>query len=148
MNAGLWAIGTKFLFEDRGNPGTFLEFPEVINIGWNRGTRENIDLTNHQSTPPFEEFIKGIATGAQIDITFNVTANDPVKFAIQQQLEDEWLQDDPIQYRLIYNDPAETTYTFDGYVSAYNSNHNTRDAHRGSATIACTGAWLRTVGGS
>jgi len=144
MNSGLWAIGTQFKIEDRGSPGTFLDFPEVINIGWNRGTRENIDLTNQDSTPPFEEFIKGIATGAQLDISFNVIPAN----AVQEALEDEWLQDDPIQYRLVYNDAALTTYTFSGYLGSYNTQHNTRDAHRGSATINCSGAWTRSVGGS
>ena len=144
MSQGLWAIGCIFKFTTTAAPAVYQTFPEVIDISWNRGSREKIDLTNHDSTPPFEEFVMGIATGAQLDITFNcIPAN-----TVQEDLEDEWLSDTPINFRIIYNDAAETTYSFSGYVSAYNTNHNTRDAHRGSATISCTGAWSRSTGGS
>lgn len=139
MSSGLWAIGSQFQIEDRGNPGTYLDFPEVINITFSRGTRENIDLTNMDSTPPFEEFIKGIAQGAQLDITFNVIPAN----AVQEALEDEWLEDTPLGYKIIMNDGGTTTYSFEGFLGSYSTTHNTRDAHRGSATINCTGAWTR-----
>ena len=140
MSNGLWAIGSQFKIEDAANPGVYLDFPEVINISFSRGTRENIDMTNHDSTKPFEEFIKGIAQGAQIDITFNVVPGDTT----QEMLEDYWLEDTPFKARVVYNDIGATTYTFDGYLGSYSTTHNTRDAHRGSATINCTGAWVRS----
>lgn len=144
MSEGLWAIGTKLYIEDPNTPDTYNAFPEVITLGFSRGTRENIDLTNHDSPPPFEEFVKGIATGAQLDLTFNVVPGN----AVQTDLEDYWLSEVSFGVRVVYNDDNEQTYNFQAFLGAYSTQHDTRDAHRGSATLNCTGAWQRSFGGS
>lgn len=148
MSEGSWAIGCKFQYENPSSPGVFINFPEAVNITRNMGTRENIDLTNHDSTPPFEEFVKGIATGAVLDITFNSLINNTANAIIQQDLEDIWLSETSNGFRIVLNDVALTGYLFEGFLQNVSVTHNTRDAHRGSMTIACTGAWTRFLGGS
>ena len=144
MSQGLWAIGSKLEIEDPDTPNTFNQFPEVITMGFNRGTRDDIDLTNHDSPPPFTEYVKGFATGAEITFTFNVIPGNTV----QQDLEDYWLSETPFKVRIIYNDDDQQTYSFSAHLGAYSTQHDARDAHRGNATLTCTGAWVRSTGGS
>lgn len=144
MSSGLWAIGSKLYIEDPDTPGTYNAFPEVITMGFNRGTRDDIDLTNHDSPPPFTEFVKGFATGAEINFTFNVIPGN----AVQQDLEDYWLSEVSFGVRIVYNDDNEQTYTFSAFLGSYSTQHDARDAHRGNATLTCTGQWQRSYGGS
>lgn len=139
---GFWAIGTQLYVEDVDNLGTYFEFPEVITLGLQAGNREDIDLSSHDSTPPFTDTAKGFATGANIAFTFNYIPGN----VIQNTIRDYRTLNEPFNVWVVFNDDTLNGIRFLANLASFDTQHDARDAHRGSGAFTPTGAWEDTVG--
>ncbi len=63
------ATGTSLRYEDPGSPGTFVAVAQVQGISGPTLSAEEIDVTTHDTTGEYREFLGGFKDGGEITFT-------------------------------------------------------------------------------
>lgn len=115
MTSGISAFGTKL--KRGGTAGTAIA--EVTEISGPGMSSDPIELTSHDSTSGWREFVGGLKDGGELKLKINyLPANTTQKFAAGGLLYD--LDAGTTQsYALVFPDAATTTWTFNCIVTGF-----------------------------
>lgn len=139
-----WSLGDHILMGNGATPvETFTRIPEVRNITFNRGTRDRVDVSSHESTPPFRDDISTFFSGGSITLDGNYLPSS----VIQQAFEDLAESDVKTNFRVVITvDAGDVIWAGQGRVASFTPTMNFEDARRFTATINLTGFWDRVQG--
>lgn len=94
--SGRNAFGTLFQRGNGGSPETFTTVANVTNISGPNRTRAVIDVTAHDSTDGWMEFLGGLKDGGEVSLEINY---DPAEST--HALDSDFDDDEPRNYRLV-----------------------------------------------
>lgn len=124
------AFGTKL--KRGGTGGTAIA--QVTNIGGPGMSVETYDVTSHDSTGKWREFVSGLKDGGEISLDLNFDpANATQKAAAGGALFD-MTAGTATNYALVFPDSATTSWTFNAFVTAFEPTA----PHDGKLTATCT----------
>jgi predicted secreted protein len=109
------------------------------NIGGPNLARDSIDVTTHDSTSAWREFVKGLKDGG--DISFDVVY-DPTESthdATTGLLADFDNEGTIPAWRLTFPDGSSTQWTFDGFLTGFSPSEPKDDKLSASITVKVTG---------
>lgn len=106
--AGKDAWGTQFLRETN-TPGTFEVIASASDIKGPTRKRDAIEVTAHDSPDQYREFVKGLKDGGEVEITLNYDPNQ----ATHEALEDDFENDENLNYQLIMFPGTADEWTWD-----------------------------------
>lgn len=114
--AGMSAFGTLLKRTNADSPETFTSIANVTNIEGPALTVDFIDVTSHDSSGGFEEFVAGIKRGGEITITGNF---DPASTSTHDDVLDDLDAGSEKNYQLVFPTSPTTTWTFACYVTEF-----------------------------
>lgn len=144
--SGRDAFGTQF---KRGNGATptevFTSIANVTSIGGPSRTRETIDVTAHDSTDGWMEFIGGLKDGGEISLDLNY---DPAETT--HDLDDDFDDTNPRNYQIVIlpGTDDEHTWDFAGILTALEDEFPYDDKMGRSMTVKVSGKPTLTPTGS
>ncbi len=106
-------IGHGTLFK-RWSGAAFVKVDGLIAPALPPLDRDMVDATDTESPNRYREFIPGLRTGGELQLEFEERLGN----ASQALLYTDFASDDPVQYQVVCNDDAETTWEFYGYVKS------------------------------
>jgi predicted secreted protein len=109
MSSAIFGKGTKFQVEDAPAAGTYTTIAEVKTISGPSFEAEEIDVTNHDSTGDFREFIRGLIDPGEITFEINYQPDD----ALHQQLFDDLAAGTKRNYKMLFDQMTPTKYQMD-----------------------------------
>ncbi|MEU6295006.1 phage tail tube protein [Streptomyces erythrochromogenes] len=111
--AGLDGFGTQFQRGDGAGPEVFTAVADVTNVSGPGLSRETIDVTSHGSPNAYMEFIGGLKDGGEVSIDVNY---DPGN---HDALIDDFDDDAPRNYRIVFPDADTTTWAFKAVMTGF-----------------------------
>lgn len=142
MSEAAWAYGTQMQMGDGGSPEAFTTIAEVMDIAAPPLTRDQIDVTNHDSPGGYEEIIPTIKRSGNVTFPVNWIPTDATHNHLTG-LQYHYDAGDLVHWKLIYTDDANSVETFSGYVMGLQVNAPVAGALRNSITIKPVGVVLR-----
>lgn len=111
--AGRDGFGVQLLREITPGGGTYEPVGSMTNLSGPSISREEIDVTAHDSPDGWREFIFGLKDGGEVsaDVNYDPVMHDP--------LLDDFESPDPRSYQVVFPDPAATTWTFDAGLTGF-----------------------------
>jgi predicted secreted protein len=70
-SAAFWAYGSKLQLGDGGSPEAFSDIAEIIELNAPQMSRDEIDVTSHQSSDGYREFIAGLRDAGEVNCMAN-----------------------------------------------------------------------------
>lgn len=114
-SSALHAIGTLLKRGDGGSPETFTTVAEVLSITGPGLTSDIIDVTNHDTSNGFREFIMGLQDGGEFQFSINYIPTNSTHNATTGLL-DAFEDKERGNWKLVFPDGATTTWTFQAVV--------------------------------
>ena len=136
MSDAIAGVGTKFQRERDNSSGTYADIAEVNSIGGPNKSRGTIDVTSLDSAAGYREFIGSFRDSGEISLNMNWT------IAGYEDMNDDFESADLKAYRIVLPDTAETTFDFEGFVTAINQSVSADDKVTMDVTIKISGAVL------
>lgn len=136
--AKIHAFGTAIQWDPAGG-SSYTAIGQVESIGGPSLSRDSIDVTTHDNANTWRSFIKGLKDGGEI--TFSIIY-DPALAThdFSTGLLSDFDEDSVIpNWRLIFPDTANTTWTLPGFLTAFNVNEAIDDAIKADITIKVSG---------
>lgn len=111
--AGRDGFGVKLDREATPGMEDFEPVGSMTNLSGPGTSREEIDVTTHDSPDGWREFIFGLKDGGEVsaDINYDPVMHDP--------LQEDYEYSDPRRYRVTFPDPAATTWTFQAGLTGF-----------------------------
>lgn len=106
--AGLDSFGTALARSDMASTPTFTDVANILDISGPDMTKNEIDVTAHDSPDKFMEFLGGLRDGGSV--TFDINW-DPAETTQQPLLADFEDDDDPRDYMITYPDTSTTEFS-------------------------------------
>ena len=133
--------GTELQRGDGGGPEVFTKIAEVLNISGPSLARDTVDVTSMDSPDQWREFIAGLKDGGEV--TFDVIY-DPVDATIEPSgglLSELDLASGAAatNYKLVFSDPATTTWDFAAILTGFEPNEAVDDKVMASVTLKISG---------
>lgn len=130
--AGINGFGTSFERGDGADPEVFTAIAEPTNISGPGITREALDVTSHQSPNAYMEFVGGLKDPGEVtvDVRYDPAEHD----SLLADFEDP----EPRNYRIVWPDPATTTWTFAAIMTGFEPEGPYDDALSASLTFKVT----------
>lgn len=146
MTEAFWAYGSKLQLGDGDDPEVFADIAELTELTPPSESRDEIDVSNHQSPNATREFIPGWRDGGEVAFKANWLPNDATQNSVTG-------------LRSIYNDnlnhnwkivlPGDVlTIAFAGHLSALETDLPLEEQGSISGTIKVAGAITYTESGS
>lgn len=126
--AGEDAFGTQL---QRFNGSSFDTIASVTSMSGPGISRETIDVTAHDSTDGWMEFLGGLKDGGEV--TFDINRRP----AIHDELLDDFEDTEPRTWRLEW--PSGTAWTFDAILTGYEPDSPYDDKLSASVTLKVSG---------
>lgn len=133
--AGIAAFGTELARKTVDSPVTYTAIAELTSISGPSLEAEQIDVTSHDSTDMFEEFVAGIKRGGTVDVEGNFMPDDTT----HQQLLADFNSGDIVEYQLSFPTSPATTWTFDALVVSLSTDAPFDDKLSFSASFKLSG---------
>jgi len=136
-SAAVFGQGTLIKLGDGGSPENFTTVAEVSDIqpAFKGAT---IDVTNHDSTGGWEEFIAGLLSGT-IKITINFIPTSTTQGYTSGILKDMYNRTKR-NYKLVFPDGGSTTWAFTVIVTDYSPKAPVKDRLTADISMQITGA--------
>lgn len=110
------AFGTILKLGDGATPvESFANVPEVVEYEFPTPTREEIDVTHHESPGEYREFIGSFKDAGSLTFTVNWNPNN----AIHKQLIDLFEAGTTVNWQVAFPVSPTKTAAFSAYVSSY-----------------------------
>ena len=106
------ANGTLFKIGDGASPEVFTTIPECMRLGGPTIRFDLLDVTSHDTTGFFREFIPGLADGERITASVNWRPSNTVHKGIRVDSYARTLRN----FKLVFPDTADNTVTASAYV--------------------------------
>lgn len=132
-------VGTK-IYRRTAAGGEWLPMAEVNSISGPGMSRETIDVTSLDSNAGYREFISGIRDAGTVSLSMNFT-NDTYS-----QAKADFESDVANEYKIVVNNPTQTTLQFYGLVTELPLNIEVADKISADVTIKISGAVTLTDG--
>lgn len=133
--AGIDAFGTQWEVEldPVGNPGVFTAVADVTNIDVLDVEADTIDVSSHDSTDQWREFVAGMKDGGELSMELNY---DPADHGTIFGL----VGDDPLGHKITLPDSGAAEVTFDAIVTGFSAQAPYDDKLSATVTIKVSGA--------
>lgn len=131
--AGIDGRGTALQRGDGATPEVFTTIANVTSINPPSMERETIDVTAHDSTDGWMEFVGGLKDGGEVsaDINYDPGEHD----SLVADFDDE----DPRNYRIVFPDDDATTWSFSAILTGFEPEAPYDDKLSASLTWKVTG---------
>lgn len=129
------AFGAKLQIKDT----TFKDVAGVRDISGPGMSADTVDVTTHDSTDAWEEYLKGTKNPGEL--SFDLVW-DPTETAMQAELLTAMASDpddDPEEFRVIFNTATAKIWEFKGYVTSFEPSLPVKGEVSASVTIKITG---------
>lgn len=130
MSQAISGVGTAF---HRWNGSTWDAIAEITSIKGPGLKRDQIEVTNLDSTGGYKEFIAGFKESGTITLTMNFIRSN---FDL---LLTDFESDTPGNYEIILGDSVSTSFEFEGLVTELPLSVGAKDAITNDVTILITG---------
>lgn len=132
--SGIDGFGTALQRGDGGMPTeTFTTIANATSIEGPGMERETIDVTAHDSENGWMEFVGGLKDGGEVEVEINY---DPSE---HDTLLDDFEDDEPRNYRLVFPDEAATTWSFQAILTEFSPEAPYDDKLAANLTFKVTG---------
>lgn len=131
--SGINGFGTQFQRGDGAEPEVFTTIANSTNISGPGLSRETIDVTAHDSPDGWMEFLGGLKDPGEVSVDINY---DP---ADHDTLVADFEDDDPRNYRIVFPDTGQTTWSFPGIMTGFEPEAPYDDKLAASLTFKVTG---------
>ncbi|MEU1194921.1 phage tail tube protein [Streptomyces sp. NPDC005813] len=132
--SGINAFGTQLKRGDGATPSeVFTAIAEATGISGPGLSRETLDVTSHGSPDGWMEFIGGLKDGGEVSVDINYQP------AEHDALVDDFEDNDPRNYQLVFPDPDETTWSFKAILTGFEPDAPYDDKLSASLTFKVTG---------
>lgn len=132
--AGLDAFGTALARSDMASSPTFAEVANVTNISGPSISRSTIDVTAHDSSEAWMEFLGSLKDGGEVSMDINWDPEEATHASLVDDLDDT----EPRDYKIIFpNDLAE--WAFSGIMTGFEPDYPTDDKVSASVSFKVTG---------
>lgn len=131
--AGINAKGAELQRGDGAEPEVFTAIANCTSIEGPGLEREEIDVTAHDTTGNYMEFVPGLVDPGEVEIEVNY---DP---AVHDVLVADFDDTEPRNWQLVFPDPAATTWSFSAFLSAFSPEAPVDDKLAASMTFKVTG---------
>lgn len=131
--AGIDGFGAQLKRGDGADPEVFTAIGNSTNIEGPGIERETIDVTAHDSTEAWREFLGGLKDGGEVSVDLNY---DPAK---HDTLVADFDDDAPRNYQLVFPDSASTTWSFQAILTEFNPEAPHDDKLAASLTFKVSG---------
>jgi len=116
-SSAFWAYGSKIQLGDGAASEAFADIAEVIDITPPALSRDDIEVTNEQSTAGWREFIPGWRDGDEVSFNCNWLPNNTTQDETTGLLE-TFNDDDLHHWRIVLPDSA-ATIAFSGFLTGF-----------------------------
>jgi len=141
--AGLDGTGARFLASDMASAPTFTEVANVTSISGPSISRDTYDVTAHDSTGGYREFIGGLRDGGEVSFDLNFDPSEATHQTLIGYLGDSVARD----YQVTLPDDA-ATFEFSAFLTGWEVGLPIDDKITASVTFKITGKPSLTVGSS
>jgi predicted secreted protein len=136
MTSAFWAYGSALKRGDGGSPEAFTAIAEIIELSGPAMSRDDIDVTSHQSSDGYREFIPGLRDGGEVTFTANYLPTNSTQDDSTGLLEG-FNSDTTENFRLVL--PNSLGYiSFVGFLTAYEPDTPVEEQGQLSGTIKVT----------
>lgn len=132
MANGINAFGT--LLKRNG-----VTIAEVNDITPPKIARDSIELTHHQSPNAWREFIKGLKDGGEVSMTINYIPTNSTHNAATGLISDLANNTTVDTWTLVFPDTLATTWSFPGFITAFEPKAPIDDRLTADVTIKVAG---------
>lgn len=140
--AGINGFGTQLQRGDGESPEVFTAIANVTSIKGPEIKRDTIDVTAHDSTDAWMEFVGGLKDAGEVSLDVNY---DPAKHdVLVADLDD----DAPRNYKMVFPDSAGTTWSFAALLTEFSSEAPYDDKLAASLTLKVSGKPTIGTGGT
>lgn len=105
-------VGTQFKRGNGASSETFTAIAEVLSINGPGMDKQEIDVTNLDSTGGWREYITGFKDGGTVELEMNFT------YASYDLLFGDFEDDESHNYQIVLSDSTASTFAFAGLVKA------------------------------
>lgn len=141
--AGFSGFGTKFQRGDGASPEVFATIGEATNISGPALERDTIDVTSHDSTNGFREWVGGLKDGGEVSFEVNY---DP---SIHNVLYDDLNDTQPRNYKVILPDGVDgdgAEWAFQAFLTGVGQEYPMDDKLTNEFTFKVSGEPTYTAG--
>lgn len=131
----IFAQGTLLKIGDGGTPTeNFAAIAEVKSITGPGLTSDALDVTTHDTSDGFREFIQGLKDGGSLDFDINFVPTIPEHSAASGLLAN-YMDGGRHNFQMVFPDESETTWTIPGFVQSFSINAPVDDVLTASVSI-------------
>ena len=138
MTSATSGFGTLLKEGDGGSPEAFTAIAEVRSLSGPSSTMSPIDVTNHQSTSGWREFVAGLLDGGQVTLDINYLPANATHNASTGFL-NTYENKTSRNFLLRFPDAAGTTWAFKGFFDSVSPTAPIDGALTASVSIKITG---------
>lgn len=131
--AGVDGFGVRLLREETPGAGDYMAIANISSLDGPGISREEIDVTAHDSPDQWEEIIFGIKRSGEVSIDVNWHPSQ------HSYLLDDFNSPDPRGYRIVWPDPDQTTWDFQAGLTGYEPSAPHDDKLEASVTFKLSG---------
>ena len=135
---GISAFGTLLKIGDGGSPESFTTVAEVSSIGGPTLSLDPIDVTSHDSTGGWRQFVGGLLDGGEVSLEINydpVGATHDASTGLIADMVARTLRN----FQLVFPDTGNTTWTFAALITAFEPSEPIDDKLSASVTLKVSG---------
>lgn len=129
------AFGTKL----RRGSATGTAVAQVTNISGPGLTADTIDVTSHDSTAGYREFLQGLKDGGEVTLDLNFDPVGATHDDVSGGLLDDYDSGTAVSWVITFSDAATSTWAFSGIVTGFEVEAPMDDKLSATATIKVTG---------
>jgi len=136
------ALGTAFAIGDSATVATanYTDIAQIRNISGPSMSSDPIDVTSHDSTNGYREFVVALKDMGEITLDLIYDPDQATHANSSGGLFYEYTQATKKAYRLTLVDTSPTTIKFQAYVTAFNPTNNFDGSMDAAVTLKITGA--------
>lgn len=140
---GWAAIGTHLqMYDTSVSPKVWVPIAKVDDINGPQGKTTTIDVTTHDSTGGFVQYLGSLSDLGQVSLAVVWDPTDPTHNQLLFKGLKKAFDDKQIRtWRILYPTSPEYEITFCGFVDGYNPMAKPKDALRANVSIKVTGGW-------
>lgn len=131
--AGIDGFGVQLKRGDGGGPEAFTAIANITNLSGPGLSRNTIDVTAHDSPDARMEFIGGLKDSGELSADLNY---DPAE---HDQLIDDFDDEDPRNYQIVFPDAATTTWAIKAILTGFEPGMPHDDKATASVTFKISG---------
>ena len=138
MTIAIDAHGTLLKLGDGGGPEVFTTVAEVTDISGPSMTLDPIDVTSHDSTAAYREFIGGLLDAGEVTLTINYVPTAGTHDATTGLIAD-MVARVVRNFQLVFPDSGTTTWSFAALITAFEPAEPIDDKLAADVTLKLSG---------